>query len=229
VNTGNYFVWANAPLVFVGGVGQAVLGNEINNGTHQAVWVQGNDHVISSNRIHDVVQQTTDSGAVYGGREWTYRGNQIVNNSFTNLRSHLGEDTSAVYLDDCLSGFNVSGNSFRNVSRALLLGGGRDNIFMDNTVDGSHSSEIVHFDSRCSGGGASTAIQVARLSLVPYNTSAAWAKYGERMANILKDDPGEPSGNSIADNRFCHGASDCNQSPATIKGFNSSYRDNVDC
>lgn len=36
---------------------------------------------------------------------------------------------SAVYLDDMISGFTVTGNSFVNVSRALLLGGGRDNVF----------------------------------------------------------------------------------------------------
>jgi hypothetical protein len=36
---------------------------------------------------------------------------------------------SAVYLDDMISGFTVTGNSFVNDSRALLLGGGRDNVF----------------------------------------------------------------------------------------------------
>ena len=62
----NYYVWANAPNVFVGGVGQAVIRSELSSSTHQAVWLQGNDHTIRGCDIHDVLQATTDSGAVYG-------------------------------------------------------------------------------------------------------------------------------------------------------------------
>ena len=57
----NYFVWANTPNVFMGGVGQRVERSELSHSTHQAIWLQGNDHTIAQNDIHDVVQQTQDS------------------------------------------------------------------------------------------------------------------------------------------------------------------------
>ena len=68
----NYYVWSNAPVAFVGGVGNTITGTELFESTHQAVWVQGNDHLLEGNDIHDVMQQTEDSGAVYAGRDWTY-------------------------------------------------------------------------------------------------------------------------------------------------------------
>jgi hypothetical protein len=68
----NYYVWSNAPVTFMGGVGNTITGSELFESTHQAVWVQGNDHLLEGNDVHDVMQQTEDSGAVYAGRDWTY-------------------------------------------------------------------------------------------------------------------------------------------------------------
>lgn len=159
-----------------------------------------------------------------------YRGNRVVHNNFHDVRSHVSEDTSAVYMDDCMAGFNISFNTFTNISRALLLGGGRDVLFLNNTVNGSHAGSAVHFDSRCVKGGSHTATQTSRLSLVPYNTSKAWAKYGDRMINILKEDPSIPSGNHINGNTFCHGqGADVDMALSTITGFNSTFSGNTDC
>ena len=225
VSDTNYYVWSNAPNVFVGGVGQTVMTSELFQSTHQAVWLQGNDHVVDNNDIHDVVQQTTDSGAVYAGRDWTYRGNQVVHNMFHDVRSHIGEDTSAVYMDDCMSGFNISYNSFINVSRTLLIGGGRDNVFHGNVVEGTHNNP-VHFDARCAGQPSAT--QRERLNRVPYNTSKAWAKYGDRMINILMEDPGLPSGNSIEHNTFFHSVvPSTDMAPIDIEKYNSTWAKNT--
>ena len=142
----------------------------------------------------------------------------------------MSEDTSAVYMDDCMAGFNISFNTFTNISRALLLGGGRDVLFLNNTINGSHAGAAIHFDSRCVKGGGSTATQTARLKLVPYNTSKAWAKYGDRMINILKEDPSIPSGNHIDGNTFCHGqGADVDMALTTITRFNSTFSGNTDC
>ena len=37
-----------------------------------------------------------DSGALYSGRDYTYRGNRVINNRFEHIRSHAGDDTQAV-------------------------------------------------------------------------------------------------------------------------------------
>lgn len=227
VSDTNYYVWSNAPNVFIGGVGQTVMTSELFKSTHQAIWVQGNDHVIYKNDIHDVLQQTTDSGAVYAGRDWTYRGNQVVFNMFHDVRSHLGEDTSAVYMDDCMCGFNISYNTFVNVSRTLLVGGGRDNIFKGNTIEGTHNNPI-HFDARCINN-QSRSTQLKRLGNVPYNTSKAWAKYGDRMINILKEDPGIPSGNIFSFNTFFNSIQPSSDvTPTDIGHYKSVWTNNTD-
>ena len=57
-------------------------------------------------------------------------------------------------LDDMMSGFTVANNVFNNCSRALLLGGGRENIFANNSVDGGDIAAPqngIHFDNRGEG------------------------------------------------------------------------------
>ena len=57
-------------------------------------------------------------------------------------------------LDDMMSGFTVANNVFNNCSRALLLGGGRENIFANNSVDGGDIASPqngIHFDNRGEG------------------------------------------------------------------------------
>jgi hypothetical protein len=36
-----------------------------------------------------------------------------------------------------ISGFSITGNTFINISRALLLGGGQDTNFTGNTISGT--------------------------------------------------------------------------------------------
>jgi hypothetical protein len=57
-----------APGIAFQGVGHSVTDSEIFDAPHQAIWLQGNLHLVSNNTIHDVVQITADSGAIYSGR-----------------------------------------------------------------------------------------------------------------------------------------------------------------
>ena len=124
-----------------------------------------------------------------------FAGNRVISNHFRNIRSMAGDDTQAVYLDDMMSGFLVSGNTFYNCSRALLLGGGRENEFSNNSIDGGDllsPQNGIHFDNRGEGwdakGCAPGGINYEFLARVPY-TSEAWTKkYGDKLANILEDD-----------------------------------------
>ena len=61
------------------------------------------------NEIFDVLNDTTDAGAVYSGREWTYRGN-IFRNNFVHDIGGRGRYYSAIYLDDLLSSLEIDGN-----------------------------------------------------------------------------------------------------------------------
>eukprot|EP00730_Choanoeca_flexa_P001448 TRINITY_DN10640_c0_g1_i6.p3 TRINITY_DN10640_c0_g1~~TRINITY_DN10640_c0_g1_i6.p3 ORF type:complete len:130 (+),score=32.29 TRINITY_DN10640_c0_g1_i6:1260-1649(+) len=79
--------WTYTPGILVAGVGNKAIGNHIFDAEHQALYCQGNDHTFAGNYIHDVVRNTRDSGAFYMGRDWTYRGNVIENNTFANINT----------------------------------------------------------------------------------------------------------------------------------------------
>lgn len=123
------------PAVLISGVGQRVSHNLIHDHPHCAILFSGNEHLIEFNEIHHVALETGDVGAIYAGRDWTFRGNRIRYN-FIHEIGGVGMGSMGVYLDDCVSGAEVVGNVFYRVTRAAFLGGGRDhrvenNIFVD--------------------------------------------------------------------------------------------------
>ena len=135
------------PGIYAEGVGHTIRGNEIFDGPHSAILYRAaNDLTIERNSIHDVCKETGDAGAIYAGRDWTIRGVRIVGNHFKDIRGWGSIGAQGVYLDDGLSGTSVEGNLFENVQRALLLGGGRDNVFRGNLVIGCDQSILA--DSR---------------------------------------------------------------------------------
>jgi hypothetical protein len=123
------------PAINLQGVGLLARHNLIHDHPHCAILFGGNDHRIEFNEIHHVALETGDVGAIYTGRDWTYRGNRVVHN-FIHDTGGVGMGSMGVYLDDCVSGTEVSGNVFRRVTRAVFIGGGRDhlvdnNLFLD--------------------------------------------------------------------------------------------------
>eukprot|EP00730_Choanoeca_flexa_P000957 TRINITY_DN10412_c0_g1_i5.p1 TRINITY_DN10412_c0_g1~~TRINITY_DN10412_c0_g1_i5.p1 ORF type:complete len:678 (+),score=140.41 TRINITY_DN10412_c0_g1_i5:23-2035(+) len=211
--------------IHLGGVGNQAVGNRVHHADHMALFAQGNDHLFDSNVIHDVVRSTRDSGAYYMGRDWTYRGIRIINNTFYNINSWFHRSTASpnsvhsVYLDDSASGCYIANNSFHNVTTAFLLGGGRDNVFEHNTIDGCgqggvHTSQLggslgtpVLFDNRDmnwakSGCADPNGILQTFLKRVPYN-KPPYTKY-PHLANILDDDPCRPKYNQISFNAYCN-------------------------
>lgn len=124
-----------APAVLMDGVGLRVSNCLISDHPHSAIIYTGNDHLIEFNEIHHVALETGDVGAIYSGRDWTFRGNRIQYN-FIHHMGGVGLGSMGVYMDDCVSGTEVFGNIFYFVQRAMFIGGGRDhkvenNIFVD--------------------------------------------------------------------------------------------------
>ena len=133
--------------VEVNGVGTKITHNLLEQGAGTAILLTGNDHVIEKNEIHHFCLQAADCGAIYSGRNWSWRGNVISNNyihdiigyGMTSLDLAKNQVVYAaggavgVYLDDGMSGFEISGNMFENAgSFALQIGGGRDNTITNN-------------------------------------------------------------------------------------------------
>jgi hypothetical protein len=119
------------PAVLMEGVGMIARRNLIHDHPHCAILFSGNDHLIEGNEIHHIALETGDVGAIYTGRDYTYRGNQITNN-YIHHTGGVGMGSMGVYMDDCVSGTEISGNIFYRVHRAVFLGGGRDHPVINN-------------------------------------------------------------------------------------------------
>jgi len=186
------------PGVSLGGVGNRASHNLIENAPHMAIGFSGNDHLIEFNEIHSVCYESNDAGAIYAGRDWTMRGTIIRNNYFHHINGFEGRGCVGVYLDDQFSGTEVCGNVFYKVTRAAMIGGGRDctienNIFVD-------CVPATHVDARGLGWAASGGDGMrASLRSMPY-TKTPWNTRYPQMVSILKDNPMAPKGNVIARN-----------------------------
>jgi hypothetical protein len=123
------------PAVAMTGVGLRASHNLIHDHPHCAILYWGNDHVMEFNEIHHIALETGDVGAIYTGRDYTFRGNKIRHN-FIHHTGGVGMGSMGVYMDDCVSGTEVFGNVFYKVHWAMFIGGGRDhrvenNLFVD--------------------------------------------------------------------------------------------------
>ena len=121
--------------VHLNGVGNRASCNLIHDHPHCAILFWGNDHLMEFNDIHHIALETGDVGAIYTGRDYTFRGNRIRYN-YIHETGGVGMGSMGVYMDDCVGGAEVFSNVFYKVHWAMFIGGGRDlsvenNIFVD--------------------------------------------------------------------------------------------------
>ena len=185
------------------GVGHRIARNQIHHAPQMAIYLNGNEHVIESNEIHNVCLETGDSGAVYIGRDWTMRGNVIRDNYFHDIESPYKGGAKSIYLDDCASGTAIAGNIFFKTKEAIFIAGGRDNIIKDNLF--LENVTPIRIDARgltwmkrsVEKGGT----LYSKLQNMPY-LQPPWSYRYPALVNILADTPGAPKGNSITCNLF---------------------------
>ncbi len=196
------------PGIDIMGVGNIAAHNYIAEAPHLAIQVQGNDHLVDSNEITDVVNDTTDSSALYTGHDWTAGGTVIRNNFIHDLRGRRpGFETKGVYLDDFTSGVTVSANLFLRVEQPVFIGGGRDNIVESNVFIAAEPA--IHIDSRGEDWAAQyvtnpTSDLRRRLTAVP-TASATWRKRYPSLAQILRDEPAVAKRNVSLENTVIGG------------------------
>lgn len=181
----------------ISGVGISATHNSIHDAPHTAILFSGNDHLLEYNEIYNVAMDTDDVGAIYSGRDWTFRGNIIRYNYLHNIDNNIGNiNVSGVYLDDCMSSAEIYGNVFYKVKYPILVGGGRDNIIENNLIIDCKNS--INFDER----GLTWDLDKLYLNLkkVPYESKLWLNKYPE-LKDLLKDgNPGIPNNNVIKNN-----------------------------
>jgi len=197
------------PGISINGVGNIISHNLIEHVPHMAIGFLGNENIIEYNELNDVCFESNDAGAIYTGRNWTMRGNIIRYNYLHNISGFEGKGCVGIYLDDAFSSADIIGNVFRNVTRAMMIGGGRDNRVLNNIfVDCSPS---IHVDARGLGWMANSHIpdwiseaeEKGTILGIAYNKPPYSDKYPS-LVNILKDEPRAPKGNIISNN-ICYG------------------------
>jgi hypothetical protein len=153
------------PAVYLTGVGCVVTHCDIYGTYHSAILFAGNDHRLEHNWIHDAVLETYDSGAIYAGRDWTWRGIVIRGNVFgpnigragsqcstptATVRNQTQTSTScvrsAIYLDDHLSGSTITGNVFLGAQTETPTGPDVDKGYGNNgiMVNGGRDHSITN-------------------------------------------------------------------------------------
>ncbi len=187
------------PAVRLYGVGHRVAHNLIHDAPHQAIGYDGNDHLIEFNEIHDVVLETSDAGALYTGRDWTFRGNVVRYNFIHHIPHRPGFGSKVVYLDDCASSTEIFGNVFYKTRESAFIGGGRDNVVENNIF--VECEQPVHLDARGltwdhfrPGGPMYEPLRQFRHDQPPWST-----RY-PKLARILEENPQAPLGNVVVRN-----------------------------
>ena len=189
------------PGIFLFGVGNSAVHNLIDNVPHVAIGFSGNDQTIEYNEIHSSVFQSNDAGAIYTSppdETWSMRGHKIRFNYLHNIHGFEGRGCNGVYLDDCFSSADISGNIFYDVANAILIGGGRDNTITGNMF--INSNQALYMDARGLGWAKSVGVFATKeLHDLNYRQPPWSTKYPE-LLNILEDEPLAPKGNVVARN-----------------------------
>lgn len=131
----------NLPAVMLqGGMGITVENNVIHNTPFHAINFFGNDHKIRYNEIENACNEATDAAVIYSGRSYIMRGSEVSYNFIHDFRVHDDkiplEQTSAIYLDDMMSGVAVHHNIIVNGQTGIHVSGGQDNDIENNILLG---------------------------------------------------------------------------------------------
>lgn len=199
----------------IGGVGGHVYENKIYDVPHFGMLYSGNNHIIEKNDIGNACYESNDAGAIYTGRDYSYRGHIIRYNYLHDMYGFEGKGCIGLYFDDAVSSASVYGNTFANMPYiALLLGGGRDYDIHDNVF--INCKMAVMIDARASRWKNFTSNPMKVLSRVDYRGDI-WKKAYPELFDFLDNNPFMPLGNKLYRNRIIGGDGLCIESSDVAK------------
>jgi len=219
------------PAIHGRGVGMRFANNRLHHAPHTAILFWGNEFSIENNEIYQVCLETGDAGAIYIGRDYTFRGN-VVRNNFIHHMGGVGMGTMGIYNDDCVSGTLMEGNVFYRCTRAAMLGGGRElrvinNLFVD-------CRPAISFDARgvspnpvwqkMVNGFMKEQAEKMNYLQPPYIT-----RYPELkpVGRYLARGKGVPPENCLAERNICVGGQWLDGEPASAKKWLASRRNMI--
>lgn len=187
------------PGIKIDGVGNRAAHNLIHDAPQYAISYQGNDHIIEFNNLHHVCLEMSDVGVIGSGTDWTFRGNVVRYNFIHHIPERPYPGVIGVYLDNCVSSTEIFGNVFYDVPKAVMIGGGRDNIVANNIF--IQCKVPVYLDNR---GLRWNHFQPDGPMYEPLKqfriTEPPWSTRYPKLARILDECPQAPLGNVLARN-----------------------------
>lgn len=205
-NVGRFYRTYN-PNVSIAGVGNSLIGSVLSDSPHSAIIFSGNNHLIQSNTIFNVVNETDDAGAIYTGRDWTSRGTVIERNHFYAIGDYSGAAYGAkgVYLDDQASGTTVRRNVFEGLGQSVFIGGGRDNSIVENLFLNSKAAIVIDARGMTWQKDASLApTGIFQKNLHTFNVfNQPYSQQYPNLGVLLEDGVGLPKYNILKSNIFC--------------------------
>jgi hypothetical protein len=153
--------------------------------------------------MHHLCLEMSDVGVIGCGTDWTYRGNVIRHNFIHHIPERPYPGALGVYLDNCASSAEISGNVFYKMVKPVMVGGGRDNIIENNIF--VECEVPVYMDNRGlrwrtrwghfrPGGPMYEPLEKFRHDRPPWST-----RY-PKLARILEEMPQAPLGNVLRRN-----------------------------
>ncbi len=189
------------------GIGTVIQHNLIHNSTAGGILFSGNEFKILYNEIYNVVNEPCDAGAIYSGRNYTFRGTEVAYNYIHDIDTTANKGGSiyvaAIYYDDLMSSANTHHNVLYKCNLGAMIGGGRDHIFENNIIADCENG--LFFDARGIGWAAYHAAKGGQayntISAVPYTKSPWKDKYPELVSILdVPEDLGKPMNNTVKNN-----------------------------
>jgi hypothetical protein len=175
-------------------VGNLIAHNRIHDCMNSGIVYGGNDNIFEYNEIYRVGLGSSDLGCFYTNAGWTSRGNIIRYNLV-----HHSMNANAFYVDDGDAGDTFINNVAYKTATGPFIGGGHDQIFVNNIIAGSPIA--VHIDARGIPRGYTVTDKRLRADLdsVPYD-QPPWSEKYPQLAGILETATERPARIVVEDN-----------------------------
>eukprot|EP01052_Picozoa_sp_SAG31_P006617 SAG31_NODE_306_length_17979_cov_7.825447_4_plen_232_part_00 len=181
-----------------------------------------------------------------GDNFWSMRGSRIVGNTFKNIRTGYvgtkgpgGLSAQGVYLDDMVSGYEVTQNRFINCSVGSFVGGGRDNHIHDNYYESCDIAQHVddrgmnwdHAACQCTNGTGCAPAVAWKLVSDPAGAKFV-AAYPQVKTAVLPAHGGveicKPAFNRFENNVYCRCGRFLDMNVSAIQGYDSIVHNNTE-
>jgi hypothetical protein len=133
------------PAVWMSGVGNRIAHNLMHDINSSAIRLNGNDHIVEFNEVHNVVLDSDDQGGADMWGDATFRGNIFRYNYWHHIgnwdgrKEELSTGQAGIRLDDAICGVRIHGNIFHRCSSGrhgfggVQIHGGKENL-IDNNI-----------------------------------------------------------------------------------------------